>query len=149
VSPDLGAAKLAESYARLLDLPVAIVHKLRSGPETVTALRVTGEVRGRTPIVVDDMISTGGTIEAALLAVGGAGAHREGAIVAATHGLFVGACVERLARLPIKRLVVTDSVARGPLPGLPLETVSVAGLLAGTIRRLTEEPRSGGTSSDA
>ncbi|MGE0060290.1 MAG: ribose-phosphate diphosphokinase, partial [Dehalococcoidia bacterium] len=87
VAPDLGAAKLADVYASLLGLPVAIVHKVRTGPEAVAAVRITGDVHGRTPVVVDDMISTGGTIVSAVHAVEAQGA-RSGAIVAATHGLF-------------------------------------------------------------
>jgi ribose-phosphate pyrophosphokinase len=137
VAPDLGAAKLADRYGRLLELPVAIVHKTRLGPQEVAVSHVTGEVRDRAPIVIDDMISTGGTIEAAVRAVVAAGAQRQGVIVAATHGLFTGACVDRLRGLEVERLLVTDSIGRGPVPGLPVETVSVAGLLAGAIRRLT------------
>jgi ribose-phosphate pyrophosphokinase len=138
VSPDLGAAKLAETYAKLLDLPVAIVHKTRTGPEAVTASRVTGAVNDRTPIVIDDMISTGGTIKAAIQAVEAQGARRTGVIVAATHGLFVGGCIERLAALELGCLLTTDSVARGSLLSLPLETVSVAGILAEAVRSLSE-----------
>jgi ribose-phosphate pyrophosphokinase len=136
VSPDLGAAKLADRYAELLGVPAAIVHKTRTGPETVRATRVTGDVQGRTPIVVDDMISTGGTIEAAVHALAAAGAELRGTIVAATHGLFVGPCVERLRSLDIERLVVTDSVPHGALPGLPLQVVSCAGILAHEIQRV-------------
>jgi ribose-phosphate pyrophosphokinase len=139
VSPDLGAAKLADSYARLLDLPVAIVHKTRMGPEAVTATRVTGDVRGRTPVIIDDMISTGGTIEAAARAMVEAGAEREGFIVAASHGLFVGSCVDRLRGLPIRRVLVTDSVPPKSVTGLPLEIVGVAGILANAIRRPEKE----------
>lgn len=133
VAPDLGAAKLAEAYGRLLDLPIAIVHKTRTGPEAVSVSRISGDVQGKVPIVVDDMISTGGTIEAALRAVASAGAQRGNALVAATHGLFVGSCVNRLKGLEIKRLFVTDSVAAVPTIGLPVEQVSVASLLAASI----------------
>jgi ribose-phosphate pyrophosphokinase len=135
VAPDLGAAKLAEAYGRLLDLPVAIVHKTRTGPEAVSVSRVSGDVRGKAPVVVDDMISTGGTIEAALWAVTSAGAQRGNALVAATHGLLVGSCVNRLKGLEIKRLFVTDSVALVPAPGLPVERVSTAPILAAAIMR--------------
>jgi ribose-phosphate pyrophosphokinase len=133
VAPDLGAAKLAETYGTLLGLPVAIVHKTRTGPEAVSASRVSGDVRDKVPIIVDDMISTGGTIEAALWAVVSAGAQRGNALVAATHGLFVGSCVNRLKGLEIKRLYVTDSVALVPTPGLPVERVSAAPILAAAI----------------
>jgi ribose-phosphate pyrophosphokinase len=138
VSPDLGAVKLAERYASLLDLPMAIVHKTRVGPEEVKVSRVTGDVRGRVPIIIDDMISTGGTIEAATWAVATAGAKREGTIVAATHGLFVGGCVNRFRGLEIKRILVTNSVAHGLTPGLSVDTVNVAPVLAGAIRSLTQ-----------
>jgi ribose-phosphate pyrophosphokinase len=133
IAPDLGAAKLAETYGRLLDLPVAIVHKTRTGPEAVSVSRVSGDVRGKVPIVVDDMISTGGTIEAALWAVASAGAQRGRALVAATHGLFVGSCVDRLKDLEINRLFVTDSVAPVPTIGLEVERVSSATILAASI----------------
>ncbi|HWC29617.1 MAG TPA: ribose-phosphate pyrophosphokinase [Dehalococcoidia bacterium] len=136
VSPDLGAAKLADIYGKLLDLPVAIVHKTRTGPETVTTRRVTGDVRGRTPIIIDDMISTGGTIEAAAAAVAAAGANNEGLIVAATHGLLVGACGERLGGLGIKHLLVTDTIQADLSVGLTVETVSVATILADAVRSL-------------
>jgi ribose-phosphate pyrophosphokinase len=136
VSPDLGAVRLAERHAAALELPVAIVHKTRSGPERVSATRITGDVRGRTPVVVDDMIGTGATVEAAVHAVREAGAARAGTIVAASHGLFTGGCVERLRGLDLARVLVTDSVPAPAAHGLPVETVSVAGLLAGAIRTL-------------
>ncbi len=135
VSPDLGATKLAERYARLLERPVAFVHKHRLSGEQVTARGVTGEVRGLTPVIVDDMISTGGTIEAAIGALLEAGA-RPGVTVAATHGLFVGPAAERLRGVPVDRVVVTDSVVPGDAAGLRLEQVSLAPLLADAVSRL-------------
>ena len=140
VAPDLGAAKLAETYGRLLELPVAIVHKTRTGPEAVKVSRVSGDVHGKVPIVVDDMISTGGTIEAALWAVASAGAQRGNALVAATHGLFVGSCVNRLKGLEIKRLFVTDSAGPVPTIGLEVERVSVATILAASIETKASTP---------
>ena len=65
VAPDLGAVKLAESYGELLSRPIAIAHKIRISGEEVRVRGIVGEVGGRAPIIVDDMISTGGTIEAA------------------------------------------------------------------------------------
>ncbi len=135
VAPDLGAAKLAEQYATLLNLPVAIVHKTRLSGDSVMVRRITGEVRDRTPIIVDDIISTGGTVEAAVDAVLQAGARHDVKVVA-THALLVGPALERLGRLPLRRLIVTDSV-QGP-ESLPVghEVVSLAPLLATAIRRL-------------
>jgi ribose-phosphate pyrophosphokinase len=129
VAPDLGAAKLAERYARPLGLPVAIVHKSRLSGSEVSVQRVTGNVRGRAPIIVDDMISTGGTVEAAIEVLLVAGCEPE-ITVAASHGLFVGPAVERLKIGPLKRIVITDSVRTPKGLELPLEVVSLAPLLA-------------------
>lgn len=134
VAPDLGATKLAERYARLLELPVAFVHKRRISGEEVATRLVTGEVRDRLPLVVDDMITTAGTVEAAVRAVLEAGA-RSDVLVAATHGLMVGRAAERLAGLPVSRMVTSDSVAYPPA-SVPMETVSLAPLLAEAISRL-------------
>ena len=135
VAPDLGATKLAERYARVLGLSVAFVHKRRLTGATVSVRGVTGEVRGRTPLVVDDMITTGGTVEAAIRALLEAGA-REEITVAATHGLLVGDAARRLGALPIRRLLTTDSVAAPDATGLPLERIGLAPLLADAISRL-------------
>ena len=137
VSPDLGAAKLAEGYGHALDLPVAIVHKTRLSGEEVRVTRVVGDVRDRAPLIVDDMISTGATIEAAVAALLAAGC-RPQAVVVATHALLVGSAIERLRALPLRQLVVTDSL---PLPDtdLPLRVVGLAPLLAQAIERLHAE----------
>lgn len=135
VAPDLGAAKLADRYGTLLGMPVAIVHKTRISGREVTARSVTGNVEGRQPVIVDDMISTGGTVEAAGRALAAAGALPVAAVVA-THGLFVADAGERLAAVGARRLIVTDTL---PLPaGLPprLEVVSVAPILAKAIEGL-------------
>jgi ribose-phosphate pyrophosphokinase len=135
VAPDLGATKLAEQYSTLLDLPVAIVHKTRLGGDSVIIRRITGEVRDRSPLVVDDMISTGGTIEAAVNAVLQAGG-RPDVTVVATHALLVGPALDRLARLPVRRLIVTDSVQLPEVLPVAHDVVSLAPLLATVIERL-------------
>jgi ribose-phosphate pyrophosphokinase len=135
VAPDLGAAKLAERYARVLDLPVAFVHKKRIAATEVTVHQITGDVAGRAPLIVDDMISTGATIEAASNAVLAAGA-RPAITVAATHALLVGQAVEWLRGLGLRRLMVTDSVALPAGVPLPLEVVSLDRLLAEAVERL-------------
>lgn len=135
VAPDLGAVKLAQRYARMLGMPLAIINKTRVSGEEVEAHAVVGQVRGRPALIVDDMITTGGTISAAVNALRAAGAVPD-VTVAATHGLFAGSAEARLASLGIKCLVVTDTVARPSRLSLPLEVVSVAPLLADAIRRL-------------
>ena len=135
VAPDLGAVKLAERYASLLGLSVVIVRKTRVSGTTVRAEELVGQVDGRPAIVVDDMISTGATIEAAVRLLLDNGA-RPDVVVAATHGLFVGEAVERLAKLPLRRLVVTDSLSGVESLALPVEVTSIAPLLATAIGRL-------------
>jgi ribose-phosphate pyrophosphokinase len=99
---------------------------------------ITGEVAGKPVLIVDDMITTGGTVEAAIKALLAAGSAPD-FIVAASHGLFVGPAPERFRLLPVRRFFSTDSV---PVPEnfpLPLETVSVAPLFAEAIQRLRNE----------
>ncbi|HET9265363.1 MAG TPA: ribose-phosphate pyrophosphokinase [Vicinamibacterales bacterium] len=134
VAPDLGAVKLARSYAGLLDLPMAIVHKTRVSGREVTVQQVVGDVKGRSPIVVDDMLSTGATIEAALNAAFSAGA-RSPSTVVVTHGLFVGRADEILTPMGIQRVFTTNTVM--PRQNrLPLDVCSLAPMLAEGIRRL-------------
>jgi ribose-phosphate pyrophosphokinase len=138
VAPDLGAAKLADAYGRRLGLPTAVVHKTRLSAAEVRAGAVVGDVAGRSPILVDDMISTGGTVAAALDALAAAGARPEATVVA-THGLLVGPAAGRLARPGLASLVVTDSVEGAAPPGLPLRVVSLAPLLADAVDSLHGE----------
>jgi ribose-phosphate pyrophosphokinase len=137
VGPDLGAARRAALFGRLLGLPSAIVHKARLSAREVEVRGVAGEVAGRAPILVDDMISTGATIEAAVRTLLEAGCRPE-IVVAATHPLFTEGALERLARLPIARVVVTDALPVPRGPGHDLEVVPLAPLLAEAISRLCE-----------
>lgn len=140
VAPDLGAARLAEAYAQRLKIPVAVVHKLRRSATSVTSTGITGDVLGRSCIIVDDMITTGGTVEGAVHALREAGAKRD-VVLAATHGVLTDTAWERLARLGVAELVVTDSVVVPESDLLATRVVSVAALLAGELGRLTDERR--------
>lgn len=141
VAPDLGAVKLAERYARHLELPLAIVHKARRSGENVTVRQIIGDVRNRSLVIVDDMLSTGGTVAASMKALLEAGA-RPRAIGVMTHGLFVGQAEAALLPLPLEHIVTTDSVAQRS-SRLPVEVRSLGPLLADAIRRLHGSHRLG------
>jgi ribose-phosphate pyrophosphokinase len=135
LAPDLGAAKLAERYARVLERPVAIVHKTRLSGEAVRASGLSGEVQGKVPLIVDDLISTGGTIEAAAQTALARGCIPEITVVA-THGLLVGPVALRLRALPIQRLILSDSLPALTDFPLPIESVGLGLLLAKAIGHL-------------
>jgi ribose-phosphate pyrophosphokinase len=135
VSPDLGAVKLAETFARFLDLPLAVVHKTRISGSSVAVTSVMGEVRGKRPVLVDDLISTGGTLDAAVDALLARGCLPELTLLA-THGLFAKDALARLSRPEVVLAMTTDSLPfQADLPANH-KRVSIAPLLAESIRRL-------------
>jgi ribose-phosphate pyrophosphokinase len=134
VAPDFGGVKRAREYARLLELPMAFVHKTRLTGEAVEAQGVIGDVRDRIPIIVDDMLSTGGTIEAAVGALHSAGA-LDPATVVVTHALLVGHARDILGRLPVSRVIVGNTVPVEDSVDLRLDIRSVAPLIAAAVRR--------------
>jgi ribose-phosphate pyrophosphokinase len=134
VAPDLGAAKLAQRYADFLDLPVAYVHKIRHSGREVSVRSVIGEIEGRSPILIDDMISTGGTMISAIEALLEKRC-RPDITLATSHALLAGPAVARLGDLPVRKILTTDSVPP-PTGVVPVEIVSLDKLLAETISRL-------------
>lgn len=135
VAPDLGAVKLAERYQTLLHLPVVVLHKTRLSGQDVSLRSIIGDVKDRAPLIVDDMITTGATIEAAVKGLLEAGCKPDVSIVA-THALFVGPAVARLQALPIRQLIGTDTVELTTQVPSPLQVVNVAPMIADTIARL-------------
>lgn len=140
VSPDAGRMKVAERYTNLLDADLAYVHKRRSTEEmnTVEAKEIIGEVQGRTCVLIDDMIDTGGTICAAAELL-----HEHGAkkiIIATTHGVFSGPAIDRLKNAPVETVLVTDTL---PLPSEKcadnITVLSVAPIIAQAIAAVFED----------
>jgi ribose-phosphate pyrophosphokinase len=134
VSPDLGRLAFATRIADELHTDVAVVQKRRISGAESHPLQLVGDVRDRPCLVVDDMITTGGTIAGCVEALERAGA-RPGVTVAATHGLFVAGAGTRLQLEGIGRIVVTDTLPQPELGGRRT-VVSVAPLLAAAVRRL-------------
>jgi ribose-phosphate pyrophosphokinase len=139
VAPDLGAVKLVQRYADLLDLPVAYIHKIRLSGKEVSVQGVTGEIKDRMPVIVDDMISTGGTMISAVEALLDMGC-RTPVTLSATHGVLVSKTTQQLATLPIAKIILTNSLPREKEVALPREYVSISSLLADTIKRLHRTP---------
>jgi ribose-phosphate pyrophosphokinase len=138
VSPDIGGAKRVGDVARLLDLPIAFVYKRRPKDDVVSEQRVVGEVAGMDAVVVDDLISTGGTLVGVSQALRAEGA--TSVRVLATHGVLAGNAVEQLASAPIQEIVITDSIPLPPNKQHPkIKVLSVAPLLAEAIRRVHED----------
>jgi len=133
VSPDLGNAKTASQFARLLGVPVAAGSKQRLADDTVVIDAIVGDVAGKRAIVLDDEIATGGSIVELIDRLVEHGCPEVS--VACTHGLFSGGAVERLRDLvPVKEFVTTDTVP-SPQDWPELQVRSVATLFAEAIRR--------------
>jgi len=141
VSPDAGRIKVAEQWSkRLHGAPLAFIHKTRdiTRPNESVANRVVGEVTGRTCILVDDMIDTGGTITKAADALIAAGA--ADVIIAATHAILSGPAVDRLKNCNAREVIVTNTL---PIPSErhfdKLTELSIAPLLSQAIRAVFED----------
>ncbi len=136
VATDAGGAKRARSMAERLDVPLAVMEKRRtSNDERAEVMTVIGEVQGRTAIVVDDEVLTGGTLVNTVCALAERGATK--IYAAATHGVFGGSALDKLNAAPLEEIVITDTL---PLPeGKPTQKVrvlSVAPMLAEVINRI-------------
>lgn len=139
IAPDLGAVRLANRYATKLDLPVAVCHKRRLGGSEVAITRITGDVAGRRCIIVDDMISTGGTIAESVRALNAAGASGE-YFVAATHAVFAPGALEKMAGAGVRSVFVTDSIEPRAETSATFQptVVTIVPLIATAIRRLID-----------
>ena len=126
--------KLAKKFAEKVGAELAILNKERPAQQVAEIAYVIGEVKGRTALIVDDMIDTAGTLRAAGQAVMDAGASR--VLAAATHPVFSGNAYENLAASAFEQIVVTDTI---PLrAGAPdhVRQLSCADLLTDSIRRI-------------
>ena len=137
VSPDAGGVARANDFRYRIGASLAIIAKQRLRPDAVEVIEMVGDVRGRTAVIVDDMISTGGTLlEAAdLLRQRGAAA----VYMVATHAILAGNAAERMRSGILDRAIVTNTIAvPASKRGEALTVLSVAPLLGETIRRIHE-----------
>ncbi len=140
VSPDAGRVKVAERYTNELDADLAIVHKRRAMDvkHAVEVIEVVGDVEGRTCVLIDDMIDTGGTIVAAADALAARGAAT--IVAATTHGVFSGPAVDRLKNSVISKVVITNTLPLSPDKQIDkIEVLSVARIIADAIDAVFED----------
>ncbi len=137
VSPDPGNLKAASFYAEQLNADLAFIDKRRKSGSEVSAANIVGDVEGKTILMIDDMITTGGTIAEATKILKDHGAGR--IYVAATHGVFAGQAIERMVKAPIESIIITDTIpacARlAPIKDR-LTVLSVAPLMGEAIKRI-------------
>ena len=135
VSPDVGRAKVAKKLSDMMDSDLAIMHKGRPGHNKAEITALIGDVDGKICILNDDMIDTGGSVVAAVATLKARGAER--VYVTATHPVFSGPGLERMANLDVEEVVVCDTI---PVPAEyqtgKIKVISVAGLLARGIKNV-------------
>jgi ribose-phosphate pyrophosphokinase len=136
VSPDVGRATMAGKYAEMLNLPLVVMHKRRSNFQETKTTHVVGDIKGRRPIVIDDMIASGSVMKQ-IDALYAQGAKGKTAFVI-THGVLLPTALDILDKDDrIDKLVVTNTIPLPPEKRHPkIEVVSIAPLLADIIRRV-------------
>ncbi len=139
LSPDVGNMKFGSDFATRIGGELAVIYKKRVSSESTVAVTMVGSVKGKNVMMFDDMITTAGTVcEAAKLA------REQGAVgvyVAATHAVFAGPAIERLAQAGFNEIVVTDTIPQRPEVCARLKNLtvlSVANLVGEAIRRIHE-----------
>jgi ribose-phosphate pyrophosphokinase len=139
VSPDVGGVARARAFAsRLGDAPLAIIDKRRQAHNVAEVMNVVGDVRGKTAVLVDDMIDTAGTITEGARVLREQGARQ--VYACATHAVFSPPAIQRLSNGCLEEVIVTNTI---PIPEdqrFPqLRVLSVAGLIGETISRVHDE----------
>ena len=138
VSPDAGGAKSAKKFADALGAELAIMHKSRPAHNEAEITHLIGDIKGKTPILFDDMIDTAGSVcnaKKALLASGS----KEEVYLCATHPVFSGPAIKRLSEASFAEIVTTNSI---PIPSgslRNLQQLSVAPLFANVLANILEE----------
>jgi ribose-phosphate pyrophosphokinase len=138
VSPDAGGVERARAYAKRLDAALAIVDKRRDQPNVAEVHNVIGDVEGRTALIVDDIVDTGGTLAKVAEAIKAKGARE--VLASSSHAVLSGDAIQRMERSPLSKLIVTDSIPLAPEKRIDkIVVLSIAELLAKAIRNIHEE----------
>ena len=137
VAPDVGGVERARALGRKLDIGLAIIDKRRPAPGKSQVMNVIGNVKGKTCIIVDDIIDSGGTIVNATNALIKRGAKEVHVYI--THGVLSGEAVEKIKKSKIKNLVVTDTIDNSDKvkKSRNIEILSISNLLAEAMKRIS------------
>lgn len=139
VTPDAGGAKYAKKFADLLSFDLAILHKSRPEHNKAQVSHVIGDVKDKTPILVDDMIDTAGSVISAKEALIKAGSNKNIYLVA-THAIFSGPAIERLKEANFKKIFITNSLPLSKeAKELNIQVVSAAPLIASVIENVLQD----------
>jgi ribose-phosphate pyrophosphokinase len=139
IAPDAGSVKKAEKLATRLGFPLGVMYKRRPAPNVAEMSFFIGEVRDKTPVIIDDMVDTAGSIMQVVMALVERGAKPEIHLLT-THGIFSPPAFERLKHPAIREIVVTNTIPIPPEKFLPKITVlSIAPLLGDAIRRIHQD----------
>jgi ribose-phosphate pyrophosphokinase len=136
VSPDAGGVERARAFAKRIECSMAIIDKRRTNPNEAKALHLIGDVKGKTAVIVDDMIDTAGTLTQAVDILYQNGAERVLAI--ATHPVLSGPAISRLVESHLEKILVTDTIPLSqPAKDCgKIEVISIAPVLAEAIQRI-------------
>jgi ribose-phosphate pyrophosphokinase len=134
VSPDAGGVPRAETFAKRLKSTLAVIIKRRPEPDVSEVTHIVGDVQGKIAVVVDDMISTGGTLVKAAEALRNKGA--TDVYTLATHGIFAGDAIAQFEKSEINRVIVTNTIPR-TIDSNKVEHLTIAQILADAIKRIT------------
>ena len=137
VAPDVGGTERARALGKLLNVGLAIVDKRRPKPGQSQVMNIIGDVKGKTCILVDDIIDSGGTIVNAAKALKDRGAKE--VYVYITHGVLSGEAVNKIKKSVIKNLVITDTIDNmNRVKGAKnIEVLSISGLMGEAIKRIS------------
>jgi ribose-phosphate pyrophosphokinase len=134
VSPDAGGVPRAETFAKRLKSTLAVIIKRRPEPDVSEVTHIVGDVEGKIAVVVDDMISTGGTLVKAAEALRKRGA--TDVYTLATHGIFAGDAITQFEKSDINKVIVTNTIPR-TIDSTKIEHLTIAQILADAIKRIT------------
>jgi len=138
VSTDEGRVKTVRQVSSRLGAPIAVGYKFHPEHQKTEMTHLAGDVKGKTPIIIEDIITTGGSITECVDALLAHGCNPE-IYIAATHGVLTGPAFERLSRPEIKEVVITDTLPRPNEKLDSLKVLSVAPLFAEAIRRVHKD----------